>query len=257
MAAKFHWESSDMGSGEERLNLRELREACGLTVNDVSQVTKISTVNLEAIENENYQELPPPVYTNSYIRTYTKLLNADERQFIRRYEKYLTDFVEHNEEESDQSALESRSHTKKIVLAGSVVAIFCILGFFIYSQLNFRADKVQKSQAESGERPAEVKVLDEGVRSEGTKDVATMPDNKTSIAPDRLIIEAQEETWLRITEDSNKSYQILMKPGERLERSAPSFTIDVGNAGGITLELRGNKMKKLGKSGEVVHIRLP
>jgi len=73
-----------------------------------------------------------------------------------------------------------------------------------------------------------------------------------------LTIEAREEVWLRIREDNNKSEQLTMKAGNRLERFASaSFTIDVGNAGGIDISLQGKSLGSIGKRGEVVHLRLP
>lgn len=72
-----------------------------------------------------------------------------------------------------------------------------------------------------------------------------------------LIMEARELTWLRIREDHNPPYQILLKPGEKIEKSASQFIIDIGNAGGITVEFQGKSLGNLGKHGEVVHLTLP
>ena len=72
-----------------------------------------------------------------------------------------------------------------------------------------------------------------------------------------LIISAMEETWIRIKADQNPSFQILLKDGEKFERKAASFDMDIGNAGGIKIQFRGKNMENLGKSGQVVHLRLP
>ena len=72
-----------------------------------------------------------------------------------------------------------------------------------------------------------------------------------------LIMEARELTWLRIRADHNPPYEILLKPGEKIEKSASQFMIDIGNAGGITIEFQGKSLGNLGKQGEVVHLSLP
>ena len=72
-----------------------------------------------------------------------------------------------------------------------------------------------------------------------------------------LIMEARELTWLRIKADHNPPYQILLKPGEKIEKSASQFMIDIGNAGGIAIEFQGKSLGNLGKQGEVVHLSLP
>ena len=70
-------------------------------------------------------------------------------------------------------------------------------------------------------------------------------------------MEARELTWLRIKADHNPPYEILLKPGEKIEKSASQFMIDIGNAGGITIEFQGKSLGNLGKQGEVVHLSLP
>jgi cytoskeletal protein RodZ len=72
-----------------------------------------------------------------------------------------------------------------------------------------------------------------------------------------LIISAIEETWIRIKADQNPSFQVLLKPGEKFERKAVSFNMDIGNAGGIKIQFKGKNIENLGKSGQVTHLRLP
>ena len=72
-----------------------------------------------------------------------------------------------------------------------------------------------------------------------------------------LIINAIEDTWIRIKADQNPSFQILLKSGEKFERKAVSFDMDIGNAGGINIQFKGKNIENLGKSGQVTHLRLP
>ena len=72
-----------------------------------------------------------------------------------------------------------------------------------------------------------------------------------------LVIRAIEETWMRVKADQNPSFQILLKPGEKFERKAVNFDIYIGNAGGIKIQFKGKDMGDLGKTGDVVHLRLP
>jgi cytoskeleton protein RodZ len=72
-----------------------------------------------------------------------------------------------------------------------------------------------------------------------------------------LVVKAIEETWMRVKADQNPSFQVLLKPGEKFERKAVNFDIYIGNAGGIKIQFKGKDIEDLGKSGEVVHLRLP
>jgi len=72
-----------------------------------------------------------------------------------------------------------------------------------------------------------------------------------------LVIKATEETWMRIKADQNPSFHVLLKPGEKFERRAEIFNVDIGNAGGVKIQFKGKNIENLGKTGEVVHLRLP
>ena len=74
----------------------------------------------------------------------------------------------------------------------------------------------------------------------------------------RLSIKVNDRTWLRIQTDGKREEDFLLSAGDSLERTArTSFYLLVGNAGGIEAEFQGQPLGSLGKSGEVIHIRLP
>jgi hypothetical protein len=73
-----------------------------------------------------------------------------------------------------------------------------------------------------------------------------------------MLIEAKDLTWLRISEDDKEPYQVIMKPGEKLERNARErFLIDIGNADGVEIEFQGRSLGKLGQPGQIIHLKLP
>jgi cytoskeleton protein RodZ len=75
----------------------------------------------------------------------------------------------------------------------------------------------------------------------------------------RLNIQASSPTWVRIVVDDQPPKEMILKTGEAREWSAQSgFTLSFGNAGGVTLNLDGQTLPPVGKSGQVVrNIRLP
>ncbi|MDI6743575.1 MAG: DUF4115 domain-containing protein, partial [Smithella sp.] len=74
---------------------------------------------------------------------------------------------------------------------------------------------------------------------------------------DLLIITATDETWLRVKADDSPPFEILLKAGEKFEQRAKTFSLDIGNAGGIKLRFKGKETTNLGAPGEVIHLRLP
>jgi hypothetical protein len=70
--------------------LREARMRARIDITEVERRTKIRAKYLRAIENEEWDLLPGPVYAKSFLRTYGDYLGLDSRmlvdEFRRRYE---------------------------------------------------------------------------------------------------------------------------------------------------------------------------
>jgi hypothetical protein len=71
--------------------LREARMRARIDIGEVEAHTKIRAKYLRAIENEEWDLLPGPVYVKSFLRTYGDYLGLDSRllvdEFKRRYER--------------------------------------------------------------------------------------------------------------------------------------------------------------------------
>jgi hypothetical protein len=63
---------------------------------------------------------------------------------------------------------------------------------------------------------------------------------------------------MRIVEDKKNSREVLLKPGEQIERRAmEGFRLEIGNAGGVELTFQQKHLGPLGRHGEVIAISLP
>jgi cytoskeleton protein RodZ len=256
MTAKSLQENSFITKGGESPDIKSLREARGLTLDDVNQATKISLKNLEALENGDFHRLPPPVYTRSYLKAYARLLGVDEEQIAGRYEKNLAVSAQTIEEEPEEVSERRSYFSRKIIVNAALVLVLCVLGFFIYSYFNFQVVDVVLDgflPTKSHDKP----VADLNNAAAPVEPTTAASGDAAAPKPPILIIIAREKTWLRITEDQQEAYQLIMQPGERIERSALQYDIDIGNAGGVSVQFQKNIMDKLGKSGEVVHLHLP
>ena len=71
--------------------LREARIRARIDISEVEAGTKIRAKYLRAIENEEWDLLPGPVYVKSFLRTYGDFLGVDSRglvdEYKRRYER--------------------------------------------------------------------------------------------------------------------------------------------------------------------------
>lgn len=83
---------------ENAMNLKAAREARGLSLQDVFNATRISRINLSALENYDFDRLPPPVYTRNFIRKYAQAVGVDEKPLLNRYEKHMEGLTPPHEE---------------------------------------------------------------------------------------------------------------------------------------------------------------
>lgn len=67
--------------------LKDEREKKGLSHEQVSQITRLRRHILEALENEDWRNLPPSVFVKGFIRSYAKALGLDEKKFLDLYER--------------------------------------------------------------------------------------------------------------------------------------------------------------------------
>ena len=118
----------------------------------------------------------------------------------------------------------------------------------INKQSQVKAQSISSKMENNAEKPSKEQV------SLSVKNVQPAVNSEEASL---LIISAIEETWIRIKADQNPSFQVLLKRGEKFERKAVSFYMDIGNAGGIKIQFKGKNIENLGKSGQVIHLRLP
>jgi len=282
------------------LSLKEKRKALGLTLKDIFQRTRISVVNLEAIENGDLHLLPVPIYTRNFIKTYARTLDIDSKPILESYEDYLRSLqIAETPLPENISFLAKIGWYKAYLWTAAVLIFIVIVSLFISSQyqpatdinnnlagkiaaidpekkadtlspptkatvpVNEQAKAIPQPVSNEINKTKQIPAQSNAIRQESaaTQPRASSAQNtralESSEEANLLIIKATEETWIRIKADQNPSYQILLKPGEKIERKAASFDMDIGNAGGIKIQFKGKNIENIGKSGEVIHLRLP
>jgi len=65
--------------------LKQVREARGMTLQEVSDTTRISVKYLEAIEGDHYDHLPSATFVRGYVREMARLLELDDESVVAGY----------------------------------------------------------------------------------------------------------------------------------------------------------------------------
>lgn len=245
-------------------DLKEAREAKGLTLDDIFRQTRISIVNLEALEKGELHRLPPPVYTKNFIRLYARAVGVEEGPLLALYEHQQKGRglqAAEPEVKRPWPEVNRRYLFVGLGLLGVFLAGLLIYAVFLYYESARREIPAAVSQTTDEGRTAGEARPNAPVAQEQPPPAASPapPPAEPKLGKNLiLVVTAKELTWLRIREDGNPPYEALLKPGDRIERVANDhFLLDIGNAGGITLTFQGRTLENLGGRGQVIHLRLP
>ena len=69
-----------------RLHLPHYRQKRGVSLEEISERTKISIRFLKAIEAEEYEALPGGIFATSYLRQYAAAIGFDEEELLTSYD---------------------------------------------------------------------------------------------------------------------------------------------------------------------------
>jgi len=76
----------DDGRGEfDGVRLRRNRLFRGIEIDDISDVTKVSTAHLRNIEEENFVDLPADVYVRGFVTAYAETIGLDPKIVVPSY----------------------------------------------------------------------------------------------------------------------------------------------------------------------------
>lgn len=229
--------------------LKNMRVQKGISIDEISEITRITRKYLIALENNDMQSLPVPAYTRGFIKLYLKALDIPSDEAIRMYEGNIKKALDVEEDSKKDS--KSIYRRKMILNIGWTAIILIILSIPLYIFY------IKKPPYEYGMRSR-------NVQESGKIDLK--PDNKTEVInpvpsePERIsrdenILKAKviELTWIKIEMSDGKSIQELLQAGQVREwRSKDKFNITIGNAGGINLELNNVSLGMLGARGQVI-----
>lgn len=244
--------------------LRELREARGESLEAMAHSTRVGKRQLEALEEEEFSELPAPVFVKGFIRAYCEFLGVAPEEALGRYRQILGELAR-------LAASSSRSIPRASRASGPIVlslVLLIVLGLALLA-LNValkggappppqQPGPAAQPDQPAGSPPATGATREAPTPSSGAVAAPrVVPDRGVAQAPvakQRLVVKAVEATWIRVQMDNGEVAQELLPPGATREWSAEKrFVLTVGNAGGIEIELNGRPIPRLGSRGAVIH----
>ena len=265
--------------------LKTERERLGLSREQITEMTRMRTHLVEAIENEAWDSLPPSAFVKGFLRSYAKVLGVSQDRVIDLYAKSsppeAPGFHPHAEPFKSRRPRAWLVALILVILAG----VYGIWQSNPPSQGRQGAPDTGKRGREAASAPSQpsppaavpeprpVRPAEEPVKQKpsavqsASQDIPSAPQGGESAARDPILRGddglsltgiIKERTWLRIKIDGKEEKEYLFQPGSRPQwRGKESFYMLIGNAGGIEFDLNGKRVGNLGNRGQVIRLTLP
>lgn len=249
--------------------LKNAREAKNLTLRDVEAATKIRLKYLEALESEDYSQLPGQVYAIGFLKSYAKFLGLDDSALVAEYkaanineETMQTPAVELRDEESKKNF---SLNPKKVKFAGFVLAFVLLVAFsnVLFNRDGGHQENLTPSSAsiEQQEEPSsrgleeETAVENPAVDNrpqENLETVVKQPQFSGVNVQVRAIDEPGNACWINVITDGKQYFSGTLKAGESMDFTGEQVVkIKFGNAGGVRVVVNGQDQGVIGKKGSV------
>ena len=249
------------------------RESLGITCREVAEALNLPLRAVEALEVNDYEKLPAPVFTRGYIRAYAKLLELDPDPVVARYSVEDRDNVT-REDTSINSLQDVIRRYPEWVIGGGAVVLLVLFGLVLFllwplfqpdivkpaelsttvpasgaveqvaSTIPPRKQK-QNTQKQETLEPDPGESTQPGVRDSQTQsDLPVSPGSVrriSALGDDRLWFEFSDECWVRVLSTTGENlYSDLNLAGQTLELvgSGP-FRILLGYAPGVRMAFNG------------------
>ena len=202
--------------------LRLAREMRGLSLREISDQTRISRRYLEAIEADDYKQLPGGIFNRSFIKAYARAVGFNEAEAL---EAYTRTAREHGEspDEVPTTPYRSRVYTpgesnrSPWLTAFFSILILAVLTLGIYALLHWyrRAEKPldRPNSAATAAKPGvnPPPAANQNVAQTTARPAATAPP----VAGLQIHIQAKgEPVWIRAKADDGDSVETTLKPDE-------------------------------------------
>lgn len=227
--------------------LRHFRQKQHLTIEIVSQNTRIAVHCLKAIEENDHDRLPPRAYVKSFVRTYADAVGANADVAL---DLYLTDL----ERQANAKQLRLKRRAKLGALRRTLLAVGVITSILLlvrYTDIIFDPAASQVNLAPA--RAALPEPAATGTETAGNRFAGSKTQEKL-----KLQVIAVEQTWLKVIVDGQNARSYDLKPEDRLElEGTNNFNLMIGNATGLKIFLNERPVKIFGSTGQVVSLKIP
>jgi cytoskeletal protein RodZ len=230
--------------------LREARIRARIDISEVEARTKIRAKYLRAIENEEWDLLPGPVYVKSFLRTYGDFLGVDSRQLVDEYKRRYERPTDHDLRPISSLGRERERKRRRLRL-GPLGAIVLVLAgvaaaLFVVGSLGSNATKSTAPPTTSASQPTTATNAHKPARSTRTA-TATHPRPAPPLKPKTVTLKLvpTSSVYVCVVDGSGKRLipGVIFAAGDSIPaETAKKLLLTLGNSG-VQMKVNGTTVR--------------
>ncbi len=219
----------------------------GVSLEEISAATRISTRFLEALENDHWDQLPGGVFNRGFIRSVARFLGLDEDSLVAEYALETKNRTEGGM--IPDPPMEMRRNWGPAIVAFGLLAAILTGGWFIYA--HYGAQIAARLHRKHTASPASTTAPPASPDATAARGAAATP------AALELKIEAGKPAGLKVVADGRTVYDGHVEPGNVMRFDArDSLEITSSESSALLLELNGQTVAPIGPPGQSGSITL-
>jgi cytoskeleton protein RodZ len=259
--------------------LRREREMRGITLDEITESTKIARRHLEALETERFDQLPGGVFNKGFVRAYARFLGIDEDRAVADYAAATNEQPEPEDkfpleihDEPDRELNPRRSYLPLVFAVAALVGVLVGYAFWIKSKPHAAAEQPQATRpapaTSTPEKPAapvaspsavapapkQTAPVEQHVAAVNSQPPQPSPSDPVTTKPEKsffILVKAKEDSWVSIVADGKSVMQrVLAADKHKKIKAGRLLVLRTGNAGGIEVSFNGRSLGAIGNENE-------
>ena len=227
--------------------LRLKRQEQGLSLEKLAAKTLIQRRLLQAIEEGQVDELPEPIYIQSFIKQYADALGLNGAELSSAFP-------------TGERRLSIKPSWKLPAAQLRPIHLYLSYIFVIICAVNSLSQMLSRSELQASssyQEKSEVQPTSkQQLPSEKLKSVSSTPTDAAEVSkPVRIEVTLKAQSWIRVVADGKTQFEGLLPEGpQRTWVAQEQLTVRAGNAGGVLVTFNQQKAKQMGDPGQVQEV---
>lgn len=232
--------------------LAAARETAGLSVDDVSEQTRVRAAVIRAIESDDFGPSGGDFYARGHIRSIASVVGTDAAPLIARFDEERQpqgpDVTEVFEHEASGRRLGRRGPNWTAVMGAALLAAIVLIGYQVFTT----AGQPKRGSGTVAQPTPTPVVSITPTPTPSNTDSAVAQASPTEVVLSLRTLPGKR-AWVSVSNPSGQIFQGTLVGGQsKTFRDPKRLSLVVGDASAISLTVNGTKMGVMGGPGDVI-----